>query len=529
MTELLAALGRERELRRRRWVALGASALLVAAVAASVQRATSHHSATCDGGAARSATAWTPARRATIDKAFATTGSRRAAQALAGTAALIDKYVGRWSNVFKETCEATHVRGEQSGVVLDLRMACLDERLASVRALVDTFASADAKMVDQAVIAAESLPPLEPCSDVAALRAIVRPPADPEKRRQVAGARDRLAAVNALSSAGRCDQATRLGRPLIETARDIGYLPLLAEASYALGHLFDTCVDAKQAQADLEDAVMAAEASHHDAVAVEAAAMLASAYADRSHDIRAARQWLRLAEAILARFPGHPPLDARVAVSRGVVLFGEGRLEDALAEDRRALALQEVLLGPSSGEAVTMHNNIATVLHDLGRDQEAEVSIGRALDIIRRTIGDDTDRFALLSVNEAEILTGLGKFEAARAAIERALAVWREQDASGFLIGYAMLDQGKLELAEGRPGVAVATLDKAVQLVAGQDPRYTAEALFAMARALLAASPTNQARASGLARKARATVGDSPSAARLISDIERWQREHPAP
>ena len=37
--------------------------------------------------------------------------------------------------MYVEACEATHVRGEQSAEVLDLRMACLHEWLDGLRAL----------------------------------------------------------------------------------------------------------------------------------------------------------------------------------------------------------------------------------------------------------------------------------------------------------------------------------------------------------------------------------------------------------
>ena len=177
-----------------------------------------------------------------------------------------------------------------------------------------------------------------------------------------------------------------------------------------------------------------------------------------------------------ARFPGHPALEARVTSCRGVVLFREGRLEDALAEDRRALLLQEALLGPTSNDATISLNNIAIVLHELGRDQEAEPNIRRVVDNVRTTFGDDADMLALASANQSEILTALGKFEAARAGIQRALSIWRAQAASAFLVGYGLLDQGKLELAEGRAGPAVATLESALARLEGQDPRFTAEA-----------------------------------------------------
>ena len=65
----------------------------------------------------------------------------------------LDEYIGRWSAMYKETCEATHVRGEQSDEVLDLRMRCLNENLDEVRALTDVLLTADSAAVAQALSA----------------------------------------------------------------------------------------------------------------------------------------------------------------------------------------------------------------------------------------------------------------------------------------------------------------------------------------------------------------------------------------
>ena len=56
-----------------------------------------------------------------------------------------------------------------------------------------------------------------------------------------------LATVATFASAGLCEQATRLGRPLIATAKEIGYLPLQAEAFRAFGRMHDSCLDTKEA------------------------------------------------------------------------------------------------------------------------------------------------------------------------------------------------------------------------------------------------------------------------------------------
>ena len=42
---------------------------------------------------------------------------------------MLDQYAVDWSNQYKDACEATRVRGEISEDVLDLRMACLGDRL----------------------------------------------------------------------------------------------------------------------------------------------------------------------------------------------------------------------------------------------------------------------------------------------------------------------------------------------------------------------------------------------------------------
>jgi serine/threonine-protein kinase len=526
MAELLAALGRDPAVRRRRWLGASGAALLVAGVAGvSSHYLTNAPRPTCDGGAHRIAAVWGPAQRDAVDRAFRAIGNERAAQALASTTSLLDKYVGRWTAMHREACEA-NVRNEQSAQVLDLRMACLDERLATVRALAATLATADGSLADNAVAAVATLPSLDRCSDVPALRAVVKPPEDPATRRKVAEAREQLATVGALTAAGRCDQATRLGRPLLATARQIGYLPLQAEALLAFGQMQDTCLDTKEAIADLEDAVVAAESSHYDEIAIDAAALLACTYSERRHDVVAARRWHRLAGAMLARYPGHPRLEARLSQCGSVLSLAEGRLEEALQETRRALAAFERLEGPSSLLVSTSVNNVALLLHELGRDEEAEGQIRRALELIRGTYGDNVGQFALSSVNQCEILTALGKFEAAHHAIERALAIWRGQNAGSFLIGYALLDQGRLALAEGRPKTAIVSLKESLTLLGDQNPRYAAEAQFALARALVAASPAERGHALGLARKAREALRGDASVARLANDIERWQRDN---
>jgi serine/threonine protein kinase/tetratricopeptide (TPR) repeat protein len=528
MTDLLAALARDPAGRRRRWLVAAAGVALTAAIGFGGHRISAAQRALCAAGPIRAATAWDPVRRRAVQRAFSATGSKHAAQAFAGAAAAIDRYVERWTGAYREACEATQMRGEQSAEVLDLRMSCLGERLAGVRALADVLASADGSVIDNAVTAAGALPTLDRCADVQMLRAVIKPPDDLASRQKVDRLREEVARVSALASAGLCDRAKEAAAPVQRDAKQLAYRPLEAEIDYALGRLFDTCLDPKDAIVDLEDAIMAAEESRHDEIAIYASAALGAAYADRAHDVARGRQWIRHSEAILARFPGHPALEAWVAVSSAVVMLGEGRLEEAVKENQRILAIRESLLGTLDTDVGISFLNLAVALHEVGRDEEAATNIRRAVEIFAKIHGDDSGRVALASLDEGEILTALGKFEAADAALRRAETIWKQQGASPFFLGYGLFYRGRLLLAEKNPRAAAATLEKSLEMLGTEDRRATAEAQFLLARAL-ASAPEGRERAVNLAQQSHEVLAADPSARRVVSQIESWLREYATP
>ncbi len=110
----------------------------------------------------------------------------------------LDAYATAWSRSTQDACTATRIRGEQSEPMLDLRTACLDERLDDLRALSDVLASADAKTVGKAAQAANALESIEPCANVDRLSVAGRLPPELAARAQIraiqAGGRDRTRA-----------------------------------------------------------------------------------------------------------------------------------------------------------------------------------------------------------------------------------------------------------------------------------------------------------------------------------------------
>jgi serine/threonine-protein kinase len=123
-------------------------------------------------------------RRARLNQALLASGREDAAAVWRRLSARLDGHVARWTAMYQETCEATHVRGEQSAEVLDLRMRCLANNLDEVRALTDVLSGATAATAGQSVIGSRSLTPVAVCADVPALRATVPFPKDEQSRRE---------------------------------------------------------------------------------------------------------------------------------------------------------------------------------------------------------------------------------------------------------------------------------------------------------------------------------------------------------
>ncbi|MES1207857.1 MAG: serine/threonine-protein kinase, partial [Pseudomonadota bacterium] len=528
MVDLLAALGQDPAVRRRRWVGAAAGLAVLIAAAGSARRFSAGHQSLCSGGPDRAAGAWGSQRRADVERAFTATGSPNAARAFAGVATLIDDYVARWVGMYKETCESTHVRGEQSAEVLDLRMGCLAERLSGVRALGDVLVSADSAVVDNAVSAASSLPALDRCADTAMLRAVVKPPADTAARAQVAAVREKIAKVKALGDSGQCETAASLATHATDEAKRIGYLPVRAAAEFAAGRLMETCTDAVKGIALLQDATEDAEASHHDEVFIESTLVLGAMFADRMNDTRRGEDNIRHSRAVLSRFPGHPALQAWLDGASAIVAMNEGRYEQAVAFENRAYEARRRLYGETNYEVTSSLNNMAIDLHGLHRDREAEELSAKAVEIGTRLFGSDSTRNALLLVNHSEMLTALGRFAEAHAAVEKALSTWRRQTAGDYLIGYGLLDLGRIQVEEGAAGEAVKTLEEALRVLGDKYAAPTAEAKFILARALWTAAPRSRGRALALARAAREILAQHGGSVGLADEIEAWQATHHA-
>ena len=524
MAALLAALDQDPAARRRTWATVLAVATVMGGLAFAANRLGSRGQAMCGGGAARFAGLWDAGgpspRKEAVRAAFLKTGKSFAGQAYVATARLLDDYVSRWTSMYSDACEATHVRGDQSAEVLDLRMACLDGRLGNVRALSDVLARADEGVVLNGVSAAGALPSLDGCADVSALRAVVKPLDDPAIRKRVAELRQELARVTALRDAGPCGAAAARRVPLIAAAQATRYRPLEAETLNVIGYLGNFCGDPGVAIERLKQSYAAAVAGHHDLVAAEAAASIPVLAVNRLGQVAMARDWVRIAHASIDRLGGNDRIEGFLLSSEGVVAGAEHDLDGWVNGARRAQALTEKVLGPDHPLSITGLANIGDALAGVGRYEEALAADRVARTAGERVLGAEHPLVASTCNNECEVLNRLGRFEEARATCAHAIAIWRAAGTDLAIQSYGLTGLGLALLGEKRAEDAIAPLEQAVAArEAGHlAPELLGESRFALARALWA-RPRERERARALGRQARA---DSTSDAKIAATIDAW-------
>jgi tetratricopeptide (TPR) repeat protein/predicted Ser/Thr protein kinase len=382
MDALVRALGASSVRRRRLWIAVGAAAAVSAALAGFLA-ARSQGPGLCSGAEAQLADVWGPGQRARVERALAVAGPQLAEELRPRVAASLARYSDAWKRAHEDACLA-HARGEQSGVLLDRRMACLEQRKAGLREAVGVLAEADAEVVREALRVVHDLPPIARCNDVEALAAAVSPPADPAVAAEVARLRTLLARGEALAHAGRIAEAVQLGDEVVQAAGGVDYRPLAAEALLMRAKVgLKLAVDPRDRER-LRQAMLAGIGSGTDEVAAEAAALQVFVRGQFSDTMASALDEVALAEELARRLPRPEPILGLLENNVGTVHMGRGEVPQARAAFERALARRERALAPDDVELAYTLANLA-VVED--RPAEREGLLRRALEIFTAALG----------------------------------------------------------------------------------------------------------------------------------------------
>ncbi|HVV49299.1 MAG TPA: protein kinase [Polyangia bacterium] len=534
MRELLTAL-RTDPLRHRRSLVVGALAgVAVIAAVAGAQRIATRGQRFCRGAGEKLQGSWEldPAgpRHVELHRAFVASGSPIVGETWPRVSALLDDYFRKWTTAYTDTCEATHVRGDQSDEVLDLRMTCLDGERGALQALTDVFSHADARAVVEAVNAVNALPGIDRCADVAGLRAVVPPPADRTVRARVSALEAQLTEIKALTDTGQWSAAYDKVRPLTEAARTTGYSPLVAEAlatqSWLSGKLGDVTISAKL----YEETVWLALSAHRDDLAAEAAAQMVSM--GLYIGLAEAQSWEPLTRALIRRLgPGHERIAAWFHQNRAVELGRSGNFTEAVPELSLALSLKRKALPPNHPDIGISLFEISAFHSYLGEGREALSFAQEAFDIFRTAYGSRSPILWEVLDNRGAALRTLHLLRDSekdlRASVDLATELMGPDDV---LTSDPLTELGKTLVAEKKYREAVPVLTSAVRLLKPFDPNSTAlaDARFPLAQARWAIGQDLQA-ARALAVAALNTYRSLPGYKKWADEVQAWLSDKPDP
>jgi tetratricopeptide (TPR) repeat protein len=344
----------------------------------------------CSGGGERMVEIWDDARAVEIERAFAASGKPYAEDTWLRLRPVVDQYANAWEEGYREACEATHVRGEQSAELLDVRMICLRERLEGLRGVVEAFASVDvgaASALEHAIELVDDLPDVAECADLRRLTAPLELPSDPERREAVAAVYETLARVRTLASSGDYAKGSELAVEAVAQARSLGHAPTTADALAWLGRLEHLAGRHRAAEASLLEAVDVAALGHHDRVAARAWVELVAVVGGEQARAVEGHLLARMAAAANQRADTGAREQADLAMAVAGIHQLTARYDDARAELLRALALREGELGPDHPDVAATLVGLGDVAREQGHYDEATARFEAARSILETTLG----------------------------------------------------------------------------------------------------------------------------------------------
>jgi tetratricopeptide (TPR) repeat protein len=466
MDQVLAALTRHKTRARRKAVGVGAGisgTLGVVALAAWLPTVTGP-ARMCRTTPPGLAQVWAPARQETVQTAFQSTGMASASDTFARVSAVLSGYLDQWRSMYKDTCEATHVRGDQSQALMDVRMACLNRRLGEANALVRVLEGADAAVTGRALIAAHGLSPLDVCADSESLLRAEPPPTDEASQAALARIDETLSQAKASYDAAQYESGAPVARKALDQARTLGYAPRIADAAAMLAR-YQMRLDQTADTAPLvTEALLAAERSGDDRArlsaylkASEAATTLdqysearaaldhAKAIASRLGQGAGAMVEILYQEALVGLDTGQTPA-ARDAIGQciallrsdlpddevtllhalnieGLVLERMGLHDQAVASLTEGMTIAQRVLGPEHPKMMMFHTNLGMAYRQMGQYEKAETHSRTGLRISQATRGPDHSSTAQAWSTLGSTLFDQRKFAEAKTCYLKALAL----------------------------------------------------------------------------------------------------------
>jgi tetratricopeptide (TPR) repeat protein/predicted Ser/Thr protein kinase len=418
MDALLAALERDPERARRRWLAAAAGVVAIAGASYGVAAYRIAEAQVCSGAAEELAEVWGAEQRARIVDALQWTGVAYAERAATTVVNTLDNQAAQWMAVHTSSC-TSHQRGHMSPQLFDRRMACLRQRRSELAATAAVLAQTTRDTAAQAVDTARGLPAIALCEDDERLLAAVAPPEDPQVSAAVEEVRGRLARLQALERGGRHAEALASVMPMTAEAEHLGFVPLRAEVHLLAGKLL-MYHSRPEARTYLEQTLEWSLAADASEIAAEALAVTVFDLASVEHRPHDALVLLPAARGLMRRIDDPPQLVALLHNNAANAWHLIGDPRRAIAAYEEGLALLEAH-APEDPLRWGIVNNLGLGLNSVGEFERAAASVRAALPaleqqfdpcyvlaaILRSTLGVSDAGAGRISEGTAELEAGI--------------------------------------------------------------------------------------------------------------------------
>ncbi len=523
MDALLAALEREEPRRARlalvRWAA--GAAVVTGGVVGLGLWASPERSTACTGAQERLVDVWDTTRSEAVRSRLEAAGAVALEETWPRVQERLDAYATSWAATHVEACEATTVRAEVGPEVLDERMACLERARVELRSLVRLLADPRAELESRAVTLVAKLPPPARCLEAPAADDELPQPDDPALAAEAAALREALTEVKALQLARAHDEALAKVAPLIERARAAGLPALEGVALFRRAMVEQARGEHARAEADLLEAHALALDGAYPRLVQQAASQLAFLIGHRLARPEEGLRWANAGVAEAQRAAPGSVLEADARSSLAVVLHMQGRYDEAVTEQRRALELwrHAAEIDDHAGEldVASATEALGNLVMEQGKAEEAIELHERALAIRERALGPTHLDVASSLNNLGSALMAGDRLDDAVAPLQRALAI-RERvlGPDDPILVSVLVNLGGLLSDRERPREAEPYLQRALTIARarlGEDHPYVGSALVNLG---------------GVYR----ALGDRPAARRAFDRcLATWERtlgpEHP--
>lgn len=226
----------------------------------------------CSNAANRAALVWNSATKHAIEGRLVARNDIASEAAWAHAARGMDDHMKLWAEAARSACDSTYAQGTQSQTELNLRMECLDSKLAESRELMASWAAADTKILEQAPAMVAGLSTIDECEDPQSWLANAHLPRDPAARAQVLELESRLRDMDASASQGNLSDARELGTQIVVAAETLGAKGVAATAQIRLARIEADLIHPEAARARASEAMVLAEAGRDDRLSAMVAA-----------------------------------------------------------------------------------------------------------------------------------------------------------------------------------------------------------------------------------------------------------------